>query len=446
MTQMKDRPGEEITEAAQEPESRASANDTLPVSIPAAPGGAHSPSDGIYRRGARVYREAGWPGVLPLPAGAKSPPPKGFTGHDGLWPTDEQIDEWVATRPADANLMLRVNYGLIGIDVDAYDAKTGGQTLKEAESRWGPLPPTWRSSSRAADVVSGIRVFRVPLGQAFQTVIEFKDRGLGDIEIVQPHHRYITTWPSFHPSGLQYRWYRPDGAQLPDGQVPRVDDLPELPSPWAEGLSRTVRDEAFDGSAPNRSSAQRERINEERYEKLLLLDDGRAPEPLVAARLEKAISDLTSGQGSRYDTTRDHVLALMRLQSIDRVGVPKALKELCPLYVMEVSNTRPQAVAMSEFLRFTAGAAALVAATPLFHGEHPGEVTDRDGQDGVGEDHPSWSRVDLGPLLSGDQDAPVPTLFERTDGVCLLYPGLVHSVHGEANRGSRSSFSSSACA
>ena len=92
-----------------------------------------------------------------------------------------------------------MNYGLIGIDVDAYDAKTGGRTLKEAESRWGPLPPTWRSTARVDDDVSGIRVFRVPVGVFFRSVIQFKNLELADIEIIQPHHRYVTAWPSIHP-------------------------------------------------------------------------------------------------------------------------------------------------------------------------------------------------------------------------------------------------------
>jgi hypothetical protein len=114
------------------------------------------------------------------------------------------------------NLALRVNYGLIGIDVDADDAKTGGLTLKEAESLWGPLPPTYRSSSRVDDEVSSIRVFRVPVGVFFRSVIDFKDLGWGDIEVVQPHHRYVTAWPSIHPkTGQQYRWFGPDGTLLP---------------------------------------------------------------------------------------------------------------------------------------------------------------------------------------------------------------------------------------
>jgi hypothetical protein len=87
--------------------------------------------------------------------------------------------------------MLRVHYGLVGIDVDAYDTKTGGQTLKEAETRWGPLPTTYRSSARDDDPVSGIRIFRVPEGVLFKGVIKFDELAIGDIEIVQPHHRFI---------------------------------------------------------------------------------------------------------------------------------------------------------------------------------------------------------------------------------------------------------------
>ncbi len=314
-------------------------------------------ADGVYRRGAPVYRAAGWHGVLPLPPAQKFPPPTGFTGHDGAWPTENQIAAWVADRPAEANLMLRVNYGLIGVDVDAYDTKTGGRTLKEAESRWGPLPPTYRSSARSDDSTSGIRLFRVPEGALFRGMLKFVDLGIGDIEIVQPHHRFVVAWPSINPKNSQrYRWYEPDGSLMPEGVVPRVEDLPELPPEWIEALSRdAVREAVFDGSAPNRTTAQREKINEELYQRLIGLQDDRAPDRVVAARLEDALRDLTDGTGSRYDTTRDHVAGLMRLQAVGRVGVPTALAQLYNAYVLEATDTRPQAVAEAEFLRFYRG-------------------------------------------------------------------------------------------
>ena len=220
----------------------------------------HRPPAGLTgsdRRGALLYRKAGWAGVLPLPPTAKFPPPKGFTGYDGAWPTDGQIAQWVSNRPAEANLTLRVNYGIIGIDVDAYGTKTGGRALQNAESSWGQLPPTYRSTARPDDPVSGIRIFKVPEGVLFRDRIAFPDLGVGDIEIVQPHHRFIVGWPSIHPStGQQYRWFGPDGVQLPEGDVPPVVDLPELPQKWVEWLSRTaVRDEVFDGSAPRPDSS-----------------------------------------------------------------------------------------------------------------------------------------------------------------------------------------------
>jgi hypothetical protein len=43
--------------------------------------------------------------------------------------------------------------------------------------------------------------------------------------------------------------------------------------------------------------------------------------------------------------------------------------------------------------------------------------------------------VDLGAILDGSYDPPVPTLGLRTDGVGLLYPGRVHSFSGEPGGG-----------
>jgi hypothetical protein len=358
---------------------------------------------GVYARGACLYRAAGWRGVLPLPPKAKYPPPVGFTGHDGAWPTDEQIDEWSA-RKADGNLSLRVDYGFMGIDTDAYPPKTGGQTLAEAERRWVPLPATYRSTARIEDEVSGIRVFRVPVGTLLKGVIKFAELGVGDIEIIQPHHRFIVAWPSINPKTAQtYRWFAPDGTLLPEGQVPGIEDIPELPEEWVSALSRdAVREEVFDGSAPNRSRAQRERVNEDLYQKLIGLQGNVTPEKVVAARLEKAISELTNGSGSRYDTTRDHVAALMRFHAQGRAGVPRALRELYAAYVMEVTDTRPQLVAESEFLRFTEGAALLVAASmpnPQAAGEGDGPPQpSRSGRlvrmfpmSGVADDVPEWA-------------------------------------------------------
>lgn len=366
MVEKVDRPDEESVEAVQESLLVNNCQST-PSECASLLGGVRSLALPGYAAAAGLYRAAGWRGVLPLPPGKKFPPPRGFTGHDGAWPHDAQIAHWVNTEPDDANLMLRVNYGVVGIDVDAYDAKTGGRTLQEAESRWGPLPATYRSSARGEDAVSGIRLFRVPEGALFRGVLKFDELGIGDIEIVQPHHRFVVAWPSINPqNGARYRWYAMDGSVMPEGQVPNADELPELPPDWLEGLSRdAVREAVFDGSSPGRTSVLRSQINEQEYERLIALEDDGPPDEAVEARLTRAVADLTGGTGSRYDTTRDHVLALVRMSTSGHTGVPSALGHLFKVYVEAVSDTRPPPVAESEFLRFARGAAALVAAMPV---------------------------------------------------------------------------------
>ena len=47
----------------------------------------------------------------------------------------------------------------------------------------------------------------------------------------------------------------------------------------------------------------------------------------------------------------------------------------------------------------------------------------------------SWSRIDLTAILDGSIEPARPTMMPRTDGKCLVYPGLVHSLHGESESG-----------
>jgi hypothetical protein len=60
---------------------------------------------------------------------------------------------------------------------------------------------------------------------------------------------------------------------------------------------------------------------------------------------------------------------------------------------------------------------------------------DLDSMPDYPEDVPSWLPVDLSTYLDGTHKPTVPTLLARTDGVCLLYPGLIHSLHGESESG-----------
>ncbi len=54
---------------------------------------------------------------------------------------------------------------------------------------------------------------------------------------------------------------------------------------------------------------------------------------------------------------------------------------------------------------------------------------------GAEEERPSWADVDLGPFLDGTWRPLEPTMLPRSDGLCLLYPGRTHSIHGESESG-----------
>jgi KaiC/GvpD/RAD55 family RecA-like ATPase len=48
------------------------------------------------------------------------------------------------------------------------------------------------------------------------------------------------------------------------------------------------------------------------------------------------------------------------------------------------------------------------------------------------EEPASWARIDLASYLDGTYLPVKPNMFTRTDGVSLVYPGLLHSFHGES--------------
>jgi putative DNA primase/helicase len=321
----------------------------------------------VYAAAYETYRDGGW-SPIKLWAGTKFPPPVGFTGHDGADPSFADMYAWAESEPG-GNIAVRLNKTVIGIDVDAYDDKTGGQTLAEAERRWGTLPPTPRSSSRVDDPVSGIRLYRVPAGTRLVTTLGFPELGLGSIEIVQRHHRYVVCWPSVHPSsGQTYQWYGPDGAVI---DPPAVDDLPDLPADWLAGM---------------REDKPAELLTDERADIEECLTDG-SPSPRVAERLTAALAACAGS--NRHDETRNHVLALLRFGRQKEPGVRIALTVLGQQFVAAVAPDRDggTAEAAKEYGRMVYGdRAAALLAEPSYEdwfdniGKDNGEASPHSGQ------------------------------------------------------------------
>ncbi|MCZ4577773.1 MULTISPECIES: AAA family ATPase [Gordonia] len=184
-----------------------------------------------------LYLDAGWHCPLPLPEGMKYPPPDDTTGNKP-YPDENEIPElWRG--PVRPNLGLRMprfvdaedntTWEVIGLDVDDYDDKHGYETLRDLIDELGPLPMTYRSTSRDPDNPSGIRFFLVPAD------LKWKGKPGRDIEVIQRTHRYAVAWPS-ETEDRVYRWY--DLDEQPMDGPPDVADLPSLPEPWIEHLCK----------------------------------------------------------------------------------------------------------------------------------------------------------------------------------------------------------------
>lgn len=176
-------------------------------------------------------------------------PPSGFTGGYDADPTPQDYARWDAEFP-DGNVCLRLPDDIVGIDVDAYGGKTGAATLAEAERRWGPLPPTYRVTSRH-DGVSGIRLYRVPAGTKLRGVLKFSELGIGDVDIIQRGHRYVVGWPSIHPEGRLYGWFDEAAGLVVMDTPPGPGDSSKLPAAWIEGLRV---EPSHNGSEPGRTA------------------------------------------------------------------------------------------------------------------------------------------------------------------------------------------------
>lgn len=190
---------------------------------------------GPYAAAARVYRELGWQGVIPV-VGKSENIPHGFTGGYLAYPEDPQVELWISARGAD-NVALRLPDDVIGIDVDAHNGRAGLETIEFWELQTGAeLPPTWSSTSR----INGSRImfYRVPSGLSWRSDLGSKS----GVEIIRQQHRYAVVWPSIHPdTQRRYEWYatgdRPS-INEPAAQPPHVDELTWLPEAWITALQR----------------------------------------------------------------------------------------------------------------------------------------------------------------------------------------------------------------
>jgi bifunctional DNA primase/polymerase-like protein len=213
--------------------------------------------DGPYGQAALKYIKAGWPEALPIWRGGtrdKQPMVKGYHGREGSWPDDNTNRLW-ANRYARANIALRLPRWVVGLDVDHYSDKYGGDSLAELQDKLGPLPGTFVSTART-DGISGIRLFMVPGDFANSA---WPSQAAVDIDLITWYERYVICQPSMHRSGNEYVWYQQHGEfrhMREHSKLPSPSDMAMLPAEWCEYLTGLAgagyekwSESSFDGSA-----------------------------------------------------------------------------------------------------------------------------------------------------------------------------------------------------
>ena len=346
-----------------------------------------------YADAAPLYWRTGWRNAIPVRG--KSEPVKGYTGRDGLDVTYSDIQEWIDYGdPRFTNLGVRLQGGIIGIDVDHYGSKRGGDTLRKAEETLGALPPTISSTSRGFGQPARISFYSVPTSLDLSGAEKrIRDTFGEHVDVIHRGHRYALAYPSLHPlTGAQYRWYTAHGDEHPD--VPNMGGVAALPAAWVDFLA----------SEP--------------------ADDAPADDPFGEARSNEHDLSKPIPEGQR-DAMIYRYACLMRGKGLERPEIAALVEAYWRSRVTDKATyTLAEAmVKVDQAMKHAPNADA-----------HDDLVVD-DDEDEATKVGASWGRVDLTAILAGDDEPTLPTLMPRSDGVNLLYPGLVHSIHGESESG-----------
>lgn len=266
----------------------------------------------------------GWQGTLPLPARAKFAPPAGFTGQTGIMPTTSQINQW---KNSTGNIALRLPQNVVGIDIDAYGEKHGGETILSLETTLGKLPETVRISSRNNE--SGIYLFRNVSHKTLRGIA-----GPG-IEIIQFSHRYAVGPGSIHPT-TQGEYHLLAGDEiLSESDYPTIRQLPRLPRKWVSYL------EAAD-TTPVKTPRFTQQSGLETTEMCSWMHN-------AVTRLQNRMQ---SGN-SRFETTLAATWNISRLSGEGHSGGTQAIRLIEELYVSSLVGERSEMVARAEFKRMT---------------------------------------------------------------------------------------------
>jgi hypothetical protein len=377
-----------------------------------------------YAGAAAAWTAAGWQGVLPLPHRSKTPPPAGYTGQAGKWPDPATIDAWAALGAP--NACLRLPDGVVGIDIDAYDARPGGDTLHRLEQQHGPLPDTWIVTSRA-DGTSGIRLYRVPTG------IRWRGEAGPGIDIIQHRHRYALIPPSIHPEGREYLLIGPGGELHTTPPAPT--DLPQLPTRWIAALR-----EPEPTPPPPPRQTQRDLGPLDRWKQRATTDDIRTMLDALGAHNWRPVGELWHCTRPGKPDGTSAVVGLgpggtpgnvTHVHTTNWPGLPPGTHTASDLLTILHGGPAAAAAAIldAEGWRPPSDTSWISQHVPIGTRTPPQPDPDRD----------DWAPIPLAPIatatLAGTLTVELPTVLHVEGLLPLLYRGRVNLLFGESGGG-----------
>lgn len=405
------------------------------LSLPVPFGSEFDSVDAKREQAIRLYKN-GW---HPVPLGGhdgKKLLVRKVTGYSPIDASAADISGW--RFGPKHNLGVRCPVGVIGIDVDDGYAdrkgriKRGLTTIAEKSATWGELPPTYMTTARLGG--SGIRWYRVPDDWRGPGNLKAADDSVGDVELIQRHHRYGVVPPSTHKTGSTYRLDGPDGREVAAGLLPPPGELPELPPRWRDGLAALC---------PTKAQGR----NFDRAEIELWLDAHTGDDyahglPQVVKRFHSLVD---SGKKDRHPAMIDVVTLACKEACVGGYPAREAERLLRAEWLTAIADSPDHDEAEFDAILSwgidRAEADDHAARWLRMCRDYGTDTRDYAGLvDGFavhtesGEVPPTWAPVDMATALDGTEEVAT-TILARSDGVNLFYRGKVHSVHGESESG-----------
>ena len=380
-----------------------------------------------------AYARAGWPVCTPLPSGSKCPPTKGITGR-AISIEERQAAAGTAWQkaPDNANVGLvlvaeTTEFDVLALDVDHYGEKHGADELEALEAELGSLEleSVPRSTRRGVDSRAAHFFFRVPHG------LHWAGAACAGVDVIQPGHRYAVVWPS-SVDGQTYTWF----CGNDEIGIPAPDSLPWLPNAWVERLSQ--------GPASERAARGEVAGYDDAVGWLKSRTRSGVAQPLA----------VNWANSSRHDAMNAAVLdEIGGSVHRGRPGVLATLDEIEREFVSALDATGERWRAF-EFQDSVTSAVALVKGEiesgkrqntnwreleerlgPLEELACPSVIATQPQTPTYAAAPGSHGLIDLAPYVNGEVEPITPTVGRRTDGAALLYPGVIHSIHGYSGSG-----------